>query len=135
MPSQRYRWTGAPSEGDEEDDINPFLSDTERDDLGDSDRDSEGEEPPAKKRKLTLLKKTTEFLSSTTETPLTNEARKRIKEKFPHPSCDSVFPPKLDDMVKCVIPAKAARQDRFLSKLQQFSMDALGPVLGVYEQL
>ena len=46
--------------------------------------------------------------------------------KFPFPSRDPAHPPKLDDAVIGLIPRQAKSNDRFLSKLQQFCMDAMG---------
>ena len=44
-------------------------------------------------------------------------------------------PPKLDEAVTCLVPMNARSNDRLMSKLQQFAMDALGPLLFLYEQL
>ena len=52
----------------------------------------------------------------------------------PIPSCDPAHPPKLDDSVTCLIPKAAKSNDRFLSKLQQFCMDGMGPLIFLYEQ-
>ena len=47
----------------------------------------------------------------------------------------SSSPPKLDKSIVCLIPKTARSYDWFLSKLQQFSMDAMGPLIYLQEQM
>ena len=99
-----------------------------------ADSDSEQDEPPAKRR-CVLTKDTVKFLRSVVEKPLKNNKRKALANKFPLPSCDPAHPPKLDESIVCLIPKTARSYDRFLSKLQQFSMDAMGPLIYLQEQM
>ena len=80
-------------------------------------------------------KDTVKFLRSVVEKPLKNEKRKALANKFPLPSCDPAHPPKLDESIVCLIPKTARSYERFLSKLQQFSMDAMGPLIYLQEQM
>ena len=87
----------------------------------DTDSDSEQDEPPAKRR-CVPTKDTVKFLRSVVEKLLKNEKRKALANKFPLPSCDPAHPSKLDESIVCLIPKTARSYNRFLSKLQQFSM-------------
>ena len=49
--------------------------------------------------------------------------------------CDSAYLPKLDESLILIIPESAKRYDRQLSRLQQFSMDALGSVAWLPDDL
>ena len=64
-----------------------------------------------------------------------NEKRKALANKFPLPSCYPAHPPKLDESIVCLIPKTARSYNRFLSKLQQFSMDVMGPLIYLQEQM
>ena len=108
-----------------DDDINPFVSESERRDLlssssSDSEEDSEISAPPAKRKFVPATK----LLNLAVEKPLKNDKRKSVAGRFPLPNCDAVYPPKLDDAVTCLIPKSAKSYDRFLSKLQQFTVDS-----------
>ena len=69
------------------------------------------------------------FLKSATGTPLKNEKRKKLSSCFLLPACDVAHPPKLGDL-----PKLACTYDKFLSKLQQFSMDFLGLLISLLSQ-
>ena len=128
--TERSDW----STGEEEDEIDPYLSESERQDLlsDSSESESEEEEPPQKKARYVPSEDTIKFLKSMVDKPLKNDKRKAKASKFPLPSC---HPLKLDDSVTCLIPKAAKSNDRFLSKLQQFCMDGMGPLIYLYEQL
>ena len=67
---------------------------------------------------------------------LKNTKCRLLLDQFPLPAeCDSVYPPKLDESLNLVIPESAKRYDRQLSRLQQFSMDALGAVAWLHDVL
>ena len=78
---------------------------------------------------------TIKFLKSMVDKSLKNDKRKAKASKFLLPSCDPAHPPKLDDSVTCLIPKAAKSNDRFLTKLQQFCMDGMGPLIYLHEQL
>ena len=138
--TKRSRTEQPPSDwspSEEEDEIDPHLSESERHDLlsDSSDSESEDDEPPQKKARYVPSEETGKFLKSLVDKPLKNEKRKSKANKFPLPACDPAHPPKLDDSLTCLIPKAARSNDRFLSKLQQFCMDGMGPLIFLYEQL
>ena len=134
------------------------MSESERRDLlssssSDSEEDSEISAPSAK-RKFVSGEETTKLLNLilvlaqnwlekkkkkkknlAVEKPLKNDKRKSVAGRFPLPNCDAVYPPKLDDAVTCLIPKSAKSYDRFLSKLQQFTVDAFGPLVFIQDRL
>jgi len=129
-----------PTDSDEtEEEVNPYLSESERRDLlsdSDSSSDSESEDDqPRAKRKFIPRKETMKFLETVVDKPLKNDKRKAVASKFPLPSCDPAHPPKLDESIVCLVPKAAKSYDRFLSKLQQFTMDAMGPLAFLQEQI
>ena len=116
--------------------VTSHLSDTERRSLfSDSDSESETEGPPSKKPKLDLGEETLSYIRSAMDKPLKNDKRKAHIAKHSLPSVEPAFPPKLDEAITCLIPKAARSIDRFLSKLQQFCMDSLGPILFLNEKL
>ena len=124
-----------------EDSIDPYLDPDERADLlsssgsEDSDSESDSESPPqAKRAKRSISAETIDAWKRVTGKSLKNEKRKALVNKFPNPACDWAHTPKLDDAISCIIPKSAKTYDRYLSKLQQFSLDALGPILWLYDQ-
>ena len=142
--------SGAPSSAsvlsDSDTEINPFIDDEERDELlGDifSEEDDEDEQkeedrdgpPPAKWAKFMPSVRIVKILKAITERPIKNEKRKSITNKYPLPSCDYAHTPNLDDDISCIVPKSAKTYDRYLSKLQQFSLDALGPMVWLHEQM
>ena len=132
----------APTASDSESEIDPFVGEEEREELlGDLDSENEEEDssdedgpPPSKKIKLSSPK-TVSLLQAVMEKPLKNEKRKKFTAKFPLPSCNEAHTPKLDEAIACIVPKSAKTYDRFLSKLQQFSLDALGPMIWLYDQM
>ena len=121
----------------EENDIDPYLSENECQDLLSDSSESEPEEekPPQKKTRYVPSEDTIKFSKSMVDKPLKNDKLKAKASKFPLPSCDPAHPPKLDDSVTCLISKSAKSNDRFLSKLQQFCMARMGPLIYFYEQL
>ena len=139
--SKRRRTESQPwdFDGTDEDDINPYLAESEcRDLLSDSQSwyrfGFRARRAPAKRR-CVPTKDTVKFLRSVVEKPLKNEKRKALANKFALPSCDPAHPPKLDESIVCLIPKTARSYNRFLSKLQQFSMNAMGPLNYLQEQM
>ena len=128
---------------DSEGEINPFLSEDEQADLlggtdsePDQEPDEEDVEPlPAKRARLTSSAKTLDLLRNATAKPLKNDKRRTITAKYPLPACDQAHTPRLDDEIACIVPKGAETHDRYLSKLQQFALDALGAICWLYEGL
>ena len=82
-----------------------------------------------------LSVRTIKILKAVTEKPIKNEKRKSITNKCPLPSCDYAHTPKLDDDIACIVPKSAKTYYCYLSKLQQFSLDALGPIAWLHKQM
>ena len=124
----------------EEDTINPYVSDRERSDLLSdsenelgSDEDDDLKEPEAKKR-FTPSEGVQKLLSSMSSKPLKNERRRTIINKLPMPASDPAHPPKLDEAVSSLVPKSAKSHDKFLSKLQRYTLDAMGPLIWMLDQ-
>ena len=139
--SSRHLSTEQPPPSDltagEEDEIDLYLSESERQDLlsDSSESESEDEEPPQKMARYVPSEDTVKFLKFLVDKRLKNDKRKAKASRFPLPSCDPAHPPKLDESVTCLIPKAAKSNDKFLSKLQQFCMDGMGPLIFLCEQL
>ena len=125
---------------EEEDDVNLWLSEDERGQLlsgleSGPDEETEDEPPQPKKAKFMPQPRTVKILRAVTEQPVSNDKRRMITNKYPLPSCDQAHTPKLNLDISCIVPKSAISHDRFLSKLQHFSMDALGPLAWIHERL
>ena len=110
--------------GDSEEDHVSLLSQEEGEEFRPVSEGSEDEELPAKKR-FKSLEETLSFLRSATIKPLKNDKRRAFLSKF---LTDAAHPPKLDDSVSCLVLKSAKSYDKFLSKLQQFTMDVMTPL-------
>ena len=118
--------------------VEPFLDDEERwgllgtSDSEDQEGDSSDEEPPpTKKMKMLVSSETKKVLKKVMNRPLKNDKRKVLTNQFPLPALDAVHTPKLDESITCLVPKSAKTYDRYLSKLQQFSIDTMGPLIWV----
>ena len=49
------------------------------------------------------------------------------------PDCDSIRCPKLDPVIQAIIPNEATKADGYLSRLQQFWLDATAPLTAIIE--
>ena len=56
-----------------------------------------------------------------------DDCRKRIK-RIGVPDCDQIRCPKLDGVMKAVLPTDTIKADGYLSRLQQFWLDAVAPL-------
>ena len=61
-----------------------------------------------------------------------DDRRKRIK-RIGVPDCDQIRCPKLDGVMKAVLPTDAIKADGYLSRLQQFWLDAVAPLAAILE--
>ena len=104
------------------------VSDSENE-LG-SDDDDDLKEQEAKKR-FTPSEGVRKQLSSMSSKPLKNERRRAIINKLPMPAIDPAHPPKLDEAVSSLVPKLARSHDKFLSKLQRYT---LGPLIWMLDQ-
>ena len=92
--------------------------------VGDSDDEIEGSSGS-----LVELSETTKAFSATTP----NEDRKKRVVKVGIPNCDQICCPKLDGVLKAVLPKDAIKADGYLSRLQQFWLDAVAPLAALLE--
>lgn len=136
-PAEAPSTSSSRSQGElTDDEVDPFLSDTERNELlsGSEDSDEEEEKEPPSKKKFTPSEDTKRFLAATSLKPLKNEKRKGMINRFPMPACDSAHPPKLDEAVGALVPKSAKSYDNYLSRLQRYTMDAMGPLIWLYNE-
>lgn len=94
-----------------------------------SDEDGSSNAPLPKRPKLDS--NVAVFLEAATGKPLEHEKRKKLVGHFPLPALNAAHPLKLDKDLAVLIPRSASNYDRLLSKIQQFGMDVLGPLLTV----
>ena len=66
---------------------------------------------------------------------ISNEDRRKRVEKVGVPDCDQVHCPKLDGVLKVVLPKDAIKADGYLSHLQQFWLDAVAPLAALLESV
>lgn len=118
-----------------EDEVNPFISEEERGELLSSEESSDEEEvQPAAKRKFVPTEEVKKFLDAVSLKPLKNEKRKTTMNRYPVPACDPAHPPVLDESVASLVPKSAKTYDSFLSKLQRFTLDAMGPLTWLLDE-
>ena len=138
---KRRRSAMSPSPSSASEEVNPFISEKERRELlsgedsgseTNEDEDIKLAEPPAKK--FAPSKETLKLLSSASSRPMKNEARKVIG-KLPISACDMAHPPKLNESVSWLIPKSARSHDKYLSKLQRFTTDAMGPIAWLWDKM
>ena len=97
--------------------------------VGDSDDEMEGSSGS-----LVELSETTKaFLEAAFSATMPNEDRKKRVVKVGIPDCDQIRCPKLDGVLKAVLPKDAIKADGYLSRLQQFWLDAVPPLAALLE--
>ena len=119
--------------------VDPFLS-REEDEFRKTEEEAsdEKEESGSSTRKKFLPgSHTFQLLECASSKPLKNHsACRQLLDQFPlSAECDTAYPPKLDESLTLIIPESAKRYDRQLSRLQQFSMDALGALAWLHDVL
>ena len=95
------------------------------------DSEEETEEDPGGLVPLTETTKT--FLEAAFSGTLSNTDRKKRVDKIGVPDCDQIRCPKLDGVLKAVLPKDAIKADGYLSRLQQFWPDAVAPLAAILE--
>ena len=76
---------------------------------------------------VSLSESTHAFLEAAFSTTLTNADRKKRVDRVGVPDCDSIRCPKLDPVIQAIVPNEATKADGYLSRLQQFWLDATAP--------
>ena len=82
---------------------------------------------------VTLMESTQAFLEAAISTMLANTDRKKWVERIGVPDCDSIRCPKLDPVIKAIVPNEVTKADGYLSHLQQFWLDATAPLTTIIE--
>ena len=83
---------------------------------------------------LVELSETTKtFLEAAFTAIMSNEDCKKRVGRIGVPDCDQICCPKLDGVLKAVLPKDAIKADGYLSRLQQFWLDAVAPLAAVLE--
>jgi len=62
-----------------------------------------------------------------------NEDCKKQVKRIGVPNYDQIRCPKLDEVMKAVLPTDAIKADGYLSRLQQFWLDAVAPLAAILE--
>ena len=73
------------------------------------------------------------FLGAAFSAMMDNEDRKKRIRRIGVPNCDQIRCPKLDGVMKAVLPTDAIKADSYLSRLQQFWLDAVAPLAAILE--
>ena len=96
-------------------------------------KDSDDEGDDSSGRLVQLTETTKSFLEAAFSGTMSNEDRRKRVEKVGVPDCDQVRCPKLDGVLKAVLPRDAIKADGYLSRLQQFWLDAVAPLAALLE--
>lgn len=64
-----------------------------------------------------------------------NKTRKTWESKFQVPECEVTKCFKLDSIIKEVVKKDAVDNDKELSRLQNFFLDTVGPLMAVFEEI
>ena len=101
-----------------------------------SDGEQEAEVAP-KAKTFGISEETKTFLQAcfSLPRPASNKTRNTWLAQFGLPEGDETRCPKLDSIIKNELPKEAIEADRKLSKLQNFVLDAAGPLAAAYEEL
>ena len=75
-----------------------------------------------------LLETTKAFLEAAFSRTVANADRKKWLNRIGIPDCDAIRCPKLDQVMQSIIPNNAIKADGYLSRLQQFWLDAVTPL-------
>ena len=96
-------------------------------------KDSDDEMEDSSGRLVQLTETTKSFLEAAFSGTISNEDRRKRVKKVGVPDCDQVRCPKLGGVLKAVLPKDAIKVDGYLSRLQQFWLDAVAPLAALLE--
>ena len=93
-----------------------------------SDQDRRDLDEPATSTRV--AQETSDLITAAFNKPLEASKRSRLMERFPRPATPLTAPPPIDKAMKVLIQKKKSimSHDRFLSKLQRYTTDAIGPL-------
>ena len=73
------------------------------------------------------------FLEVAFSTTLTNANHKKRVDRVDVPDCNSIWCPKLDPVIQAIVLNEATKADGYLSRHQQFWLDATAPLTAIIE--
>ena len=118
--------------------VDPFLSPEERSSLDSEqgDQDGDADEDIADNGE-DLPEELTEFLSVAFKKPVSADRRRKLVTKYPRPTLPQTTPPSIDKSMLSLIQKRKSivAHDRFLSKLQRFASDSIGPLIYLLREL
>ena len=89
--------------------------------------------------KFVVSEQSRKLLAEVTARFLKNARCRQLLDRFTHPAdCDQAYTPKLDDSIWSIsltVPESSRKEDWLFSHLQQFTMDSLGALVFLQEQL
>ena len=92
-----------------------------------------GEEDFTTGELVELSEQTRSFLEAAFSATLSNADRKKWIANIRIPDCDKIRCHKLDPMLTTILPKDAIKADGYLSRLQQFWLDAIAPLAAILE--
>ena len=113
--------------------VEPIQKNPPSKDLNSRQKDSDNEMGDSSGRLVQLTETIKSFLEAAFSGTIFNEGRRKRVEKVGVPDCDQVRCPKLDRVLKAVLPKDAIKADEYLSRLQQFWLDAVAPLAALLE--
>ena len=96
-------------------------------------KDSDDKMEDSSRRLVQLTETIQRFLEAAFLGTMSNEDHRRRVEKVGVPDCDQIRCPKLDGVLKAVLPKDTIKADGYLSRLQQFWLDAVAPLVAILE--
>ena len=104
-----------------------------RNEVSNSRNESDDEKEDSDGGLVQLTETTKTFLEAAFSGTMTNADRKKRVEKIGVLDCDQIRCPKLDGVLKAVLPRDAIKADGYLPRLQQFWLDAVVPFAAILE--
>ena len=104
-----------------------------RNEVSNSINESDDEKEDGDGGLVQLTETTKTFLEAAFSGTMTNTDRKKRVKKIGVPECDQIRCPKLDRVLKAVLPRDAIKADGYLSRLQQFWLDTVAPLAAILE--
>ena len=82
-----------------------------------------------------VSERTHQLLSDSGTRSLTNESRKRTRNRYNLTKVDVTRTPKLDPVMKTLAPQQARSADKELARIQIFLLDAMAPISAILERV
>ena len=82
-----------------------------------------------------VLEETHRFLKTICIRSMSNELRRRTRSAFRFPKVAATRTPKVDQVIKSLVPQSTKTTDKELSRLQTFVLDSMAPLAALMEQV